>query len=186
MSNDPLKLSTHSRRYSSEPKPRRQRLCMFIFLMANVGACLQAHAQVPVATTVAPTPAPYQPSMSDLMNIGVQPRHIKLWLAGKQQNWTYAIYELDELRNAFARVGRTTPLYRTMDVPALIATFTQPSLSALDTAIKEHDAKAFTTAYRQLTDGCNACHQGMQHEMVVIKVPDANAYVDQEFRPRAH
>lgn len=164
-------------------------------MMAMMGLPLLALSQsqtptaatpAPSALTATPTPAPYSPSMSDLMNIGVQPRHIKLWLAGKQQNWAYATYELDELRNAFTRVGRTIPVYRTLDIPTITTAFTKSSLDALDAAIKGHDSKAFNTAYRQLTDSCNACHQGAQHDMVVIKVPDTNAYADQEFGAKAH
>ncbi len=156
-------------------------------ILACVGLPSMLRAQTPAATPAAApvAPIPYQPSMSDLMNIGVQPRHIKLWLAGKQQNWTYATYELEELRNAFVRVGRTAPVYRTLDIPALTTAFMKPSLDALDMAIKNHDARAFTVAYRQLTDNCNACHQGSEHSMVVIKVPDDTAYVDQDFRPKS-
>ncbi|MGC3983148.1 MAG: hypothetical protein QM808_17985 [Steroidobacteraceae bacterium] len=128
---------------------------------------------------------PYQPSLSDLMNIGVQPRHIKLWLAGKEQNWTYAAYELDELRNAFARVGRTVPVYRTLDMPLVLNAFMQKPLDDMSAAIKSQDAKAYTAAYRLLTNQCNACHQGSEHSMVVVKVPDAGAYVDQDFTGKA-
>lgn len=49
----------------------------------------------------------YHPSMGDLMTMAVQPRHIKLGLAGKYQNWIYAKYELGELRNGFTRVDHT-------------------------------------------------------------------------------
>jgi hypothetical protein len=38
----------------------------------------------------------YHPSMGDLMTMAIQPRHIKLYLAGELQNWSYAGYELGE------------------------------------------------------------------------------------------
>ena len=135
----------------------------------------------PAATPAAPVP--YQPSLSDMMNIGVQPRHIKLWLAGTQGNWSYAAYELDELRNAFKRVARTTPVYRNLDMAKVTEAFTQEPLAALDAAIKARNLHAFRSAYETLTDRCNACHQGAEHDMVVVKVPNGDAYVDQEFRP---
>lgn len=140
---------------------------------------------LPAQTTVSATAAaaaPYRPSMSDMMNIGVQPRHIRLWLAARQWDWPYAAYELDELRGAFGRIGRTIPTYRTLDIPAILTAFTRQPLDALDAAIKNHDTDAFTVAYRQLTDNCNACHQSLQHSMVVVKIPDASAYPDQDFR----
>lgn len=146
----------------------------------------QTTAASNATTTTAAAAVPYLPSMSDLMNIGVQPRHIKLWMAGKEQNWVYAAYELSELRGAFARVGRTTPTYRTLDVPQVIVAYTQASMEALDQAIKAHDAKAFDKAYSELTASCNACHVGAEHSMVVIKVPNSSGFADQEFRAAKH
>ena len=39
---------------------------------------------------IAQTPPPYQPGMGDLMVTIVQPRHLKLGLAGQARNWDYA------------------------------------------------------------------------------------------------
>lgn len=158
-----------------------------IVILALMATCVDANlvAQTPVtgdATTTTATAVAYQPSMSDLMNIGVQPRHIKLWMAGKEQNWVYAAYELGELRGAFTRVGRTQPTYRALDVPQVIVAYTKASMEALDLAIKARDANAFGKAYLELTASCNACHVGADHGMVVIKVPTASGFVDQEFR----
>ncbi|HEY1413286.1 MAG TPA: hypothetical protein VGF36_14160, partial [Rhodopila sp.] len=57
------------------------------------------------AGTAAPSakkaePPVYRPVTSDLMNAFIQPRHIKLWLAGKAQNWEYAEYERHNLGGA--------------------------------------------------------------------------------------
>ena len=52
----------------------------------------------------AQAPEPYRPGLGDLMTMTVQPRHIKLLLAGHEQNWPYAKYELHELQEAFERV----------------------------------------------------------------------------------
>jgi hypothetical protein len=41
--------------------------------------------------------AQHAAALGDLMTAFVQPRHIKLGLAGKEQNWPYAAYELDQL-----------------------------------------------------------------------------------------
>jgi len=158
-------------------------IVMLVLIATCVDATLVAQtATSSAAATTAATPAPYQPSMSDLMNIGVQPRHIKLWMAGKEQNWVYAAYELGELRGAFTRVGRTQPTYRALDVPQVIVAYTKASMEALDLAIKARDANAFGKAYLELTASCNACHVGADHSMVVIKVPTASGFVDQEFR----
>jgi hypothetical protein len=158
-------------------------MAMLALITTCVGANLVAQtAATSNTTTTTAIPVAYQPSMSDLMNIGVQPRHIKLWMAGKEQNWEYAAYELGELRGAFTRVGRTQPTYRALDVPQVIVAYTKASMEALDLAIKARDAKAFGKAYSELTASCNACHVGAEHSMVVIKVPNATGFVDQEFR----
>jgi mono/diheme cytochrome c family protein len=145
-------------------------------------------AQSPAGKTAAATPAAgalpeYHPSMGDLMTMAVQPRHIKLGLAGRQQNWTYAGYELSELRNAFARIARTIPKYQSWDTAEVATAMTQAPFSALEQAIKARDTTQFSAAYAQLTQACNACHQAQNHAAVVVKVPDAAMFPDQDFRP---
>jgi len=50
-------------------------------------------------------------------------------------------------------------------------------------AIKAGDAVKFAESYAQLTATCNACHQSTDHGAVVIQVPKASPYPDQDFRP---
>ena len=45
--------------------------------------------------------------------------HIKLGLAGREQNWTYAAYELDQLRETFADLAEILPKYRDLSIPDL-------------------------------------------------------------------
>jgi hypothetical protein len=146
-----------------------------------LGAVTAVVAGVLRAQTAPPVPD-YHPSMGDLMTMAVQPRHIKLALAGREKNWKYAEYELSELRNAFTRIGRTIPVYRTADVPALIGALTTDPLKAVEEAIHAKDATRFKAAYGALTQACNACHLSQDHPMVVIRVPDEKFYPDQDFR----
>jgi hypothetical protein len=133
------------------------------------------------APAVNPTPD-YHPSLGDLMTLAIQPRHTKLGLAGQERNWPYAQYELSELRNAFARVARTIPIYRTIDMAAVIGTLTTEPLQAVEQAIQAQDARQFKAAYAGLTTACNACHLSQDHAPVVIRVPGINPYPDQDFR----
>jgi hypothetical protein len=133
------------------------------------------------APAVTPTPD-YHPSLGDLMTMAIQPRHTKLALAGEEGDWPYALYELSELRNAFARVARTVPIYRNIDMAAVIGALTTEPLQAVERAIKAQDAGQFKTAYAGLTTACNACHLSQDHAPVVIRVPTANPYPDQDFR----
>jgi hypothetical protein len=133
------------------------------------------------APAVNPTPD-YHPSLGDLMTMAIQPRHTKLRLAGQAGNWPYALYELSELRNAFARVARTIPIYRNIDMAAVTGALTTEPLKAVEQAINAQDVGQFKTAYAGLTTACNACHLSQDHAPVVIRVPSTNPYPDQDFR----
>jgi hypothetical protein len=152
-------------------------------LAALLGLVLASMAGFSAGQSV-PGPAPqpdYHPSLGDLMTSAVQPRHTKLGLAGQHKNWTYAAYELSELRNAFARIARTIPTYRNSDMAVLIDATTRGPLSAVEQAIRDADAKRFNSAYESLTAACNGCHRSQDHAMVVIKIPRGEIYPDQDF-----
>jgi len=144
-----------------------------------------ASAALPAASIAAasPAPVPYMPSFGDLMTMAVQPRHTKLGLAGAAHNWTYAAYELSELRNAFARIARTIPVYRTANTAEFFAAMTQAPLAAVNDAVTAHDATKFRSAYAQLTIACNACHVSLDHAAIVIRVPSGGDFPDQRFEP---
>jgi hypothetical protein len=154
-----------------------------VFLLASTTGSAQTAAvnSSPTAPAASPTPD-YHPSLGDLMTMAIQPRHTKLGLSGQQRNWPYAQYELSELRNAFARVARTIPIYRSIDMTAVIGAMTTEPLNAVEQAIRAQDAHKFTLAYAQLTTACNACHLSQDHAPVVIRVPTTNPYPDQTFQ----
>jgi hypothetical protein len=129
--------------------------------------------------------APYHPGLGELMTAFVEPRHIKLGLAGAAGNWPYAAYELGELRETFDDVGSLVPKHGNLMTAPAIASTVKPPMAAVDRAIKAKDAAVFKTAYSQLTDACNACHKSAGHPMIVIKLPDTaeNAFPDQDFQP---
>jgi hypothetical protein len=126
----------------------------------------------------------FKPGFDDAMTMMVQPRHIKLYAAGDAGNWDLAAFQLRELRGAFRRIGQYLPKYRDKSLDESIANIMNPSLQATDDAIKARDTKAFATAYANLTDGCNACHNYMEHSFLVMKVPTGAAaqYPDQDFK----
>jgi hypothetical protein len=134
------------------------------------------------AAAAAQTAAPYQPGLGDLMTMTVQPRHLKLGLAGQEKNWPYAAYEGHELEEAFERVAKQVPKWRDFDIVQLIAATVKQPLDDLEAAIKASDGQRFDAAYRQLTDACNACHKSANIGMIAIKAPDASAFPNQDFR----
>jgi hypothetical protein len=139
-------------------------------------------AQTPGATQGA-EPQPYRPTLSDLMTATIQPRHIKLGLAGQEKNWPHAAYELGNLKGAFDRAGHAWPMYRTTNMADLIEATTKAPMATLAAAITAGDVGKFNEAYEELTETCNACHQSTDHALVVIRVPKVSSFPDQDFRP---
>src|SRR5258708_3438908 len=91
-------------------------------MRASIAVVLFA-ALVPLsaaAQSAPPASEPYRPGLGDLMTMTVQPRHIKLLLAGHEQNWPYAKYELHELQEAFERAARVWPRFRGLPMGGMI------------------------------------------------------------------
>ena len=155
--------------------------------MSRVVSAIALGASLMVGLTAgAQTPAPptFQPGLGDLMTAFVQPRHIKLGLGGQTRNWDYAAYEWDELNETFELIEKQVPRYHDMAMSDLLQIVKEP-MSALEAAIKARDGGQFDAAYVRLTDACNACHQSTDHKMIVIQVPNAAAFPDQNFAPFA-
>ncbi len=155
-----------------------------VALAAPLPGMAQQHGSMPgMNMQETKSAAPYHPGLGELMTAFVQPRHIKLGLAGQAENWDYAAYELGELRETFDDVGKLVPKHDNLAIPPAIASTVTPAMAALDAAIKAKDPAAFTKAYADLTTACNACHQSADHPMIVIQVPTVSAFPDQDFRP---
>jgi len=153
-------------------------------LAGAIGAVAASFAQTAPAATPPPSAVPVLMTMGDLMNTLVQPRHVKLGLAGQAQNWPLAKYALEQLRAAFANIVSAKPKFAGMPVGDLVDVAVMPPLNAVDAAIKQQDSQKFAAAYEQLSQGCNACHMELDHPYVVIKPADVSAFPDQEFKPQ--
>lgn len=129
---------------------------------------------------------PFRPGLGELMTAFVQPRHIKLGLAGAAGNWELADYERDELNETFDDIGKLILKHGELSIPQAIAATVKQPLEALDKAIKAKDPTGFAKAYADLTAGCNACHQSAGHPMIVIQVPTVSgtAFPDQDLSPK--
>ena len=133
----------------------------------------------------AKAPEPYAPGLGDFMTAYVQPHHIKLWLAGHADNWPLAEYEADELKESFEDVTTYQGNWHELPIAKLIAANIDPALSAVDDAIKARSGPKFTTAFERMTVACNNCHKTTDHAFLVVKVPKASDFPDQEFAPPA-
>ena len=154
-----------------------------ITAFAAPASSVPAAAQSPFGDPNA-EPVPFQPHMSALMSMLIQPRHARLGLAGKAENWPLAAYALKELRQGFAVVAKAVPRWRDRAVPQLIEAAVDHPITLIDYAIKLRYPAQFNEAYGRLTEGCNACHAVTDHSFIVIKVPDASPFPDQDFAPK--
>jgi hypothetical protein len=159
------------------------------FLLAAVAAtAIGAVAQTPAPAPQPPQRGPassalnYVPGVGDMMNSLVQPRHAKLWLAGHAKNWELAAYAYKEMQQALHTVGTVQPKFRNLTVPEMIESMTGEAMRDLQSAIDARDPKKFADAFDSLTDGCNSCHTALNHGFIVIKVPEASAFPNQEFK----
>ena len=126
---------------------------------------------------------PYTPGLGDLMTMTVQPRHTKLGLAIREANWRYAAYALEELEEAFERIGEVWPKWHEFTITDMIGSVIRDPMAALEQAIKAADATGAAAAYGQLTVACNTCHRSADRSVIVIQAPLASAFPDQDFRP---
>jgi len=132
---------------------------------------IAAIAVVAVLGAASPANAQRSAALGDLMTAFVQPRHIKLGLAGSEQNWSYAAYKLDQLRETLADIAEILAKYRDLSIPDLITLTVKEPLAAVNLAIQAKDANEFSAAYGQFTKSCNACHESYDRAAIVIQPP---------------
>jgi hypothetical protein len=157
----------------------KKAIVALLAVSGTVSASLFALAQ-----NVSPAaPQVYRPGLGDMMTMTVQPRHIKILLGGHALNWAYAKYELHELQEAFDRVVRVWPRYKGLPLGGLVDAIAKGPMDELAKAIDAKDEVAFDAGYEKLTEGCNACHQAANVGWVVIKVPTASSFPNQDFQP---
>jgi hypothetical protein len=132
------------------------------------------------------SPVPYAMNMGDLMSTVIQPRHTKLGLAGRAENWPLAGYVLRQLQISFTRTAEAIPRWKGLPVADLFDAAVKQQMAALDFAIKAGEPRTFGEAYEKLTTGCNNCHATADHPFVVISVPKdvTSAFPDQVFEPK--
>jgi len=112
-----------------------------------------------------------------------QMRHAKLWFAGADNNWPLAQYEVDELHEGFDDVKTFHPTFKKRATAPLIDEFVAGPLGELDKAVKDKNEGEFTTAFDDLTNGCNGCHKEIGFGFNVIKRPTSPPFSNQEFEP---
>jgi len=159
-------------------------ISMILTVLGAVDISAATNRPAPTTEPAAPPPDPYTPGLGDFMTAYVQPHHIKLWLAANAGNWQLAAYEASELRETFEDISTYQATWKNAPVAKLVETIIAPTLKDVDAAIARKDLTAFQTDFTALTAGCNSCHSKVHHGFLIIQVPRANPFSDQEFTPR--
>jgi hypothetical protein len=129
-------------------------------------------------------PPPYAPGLGDFMTAYVQPHHLKLWYAGKVNNWPLAAYEADELGESFEDVSTYAADWEGIPVAQLVKAMIEPPLEKVKAAIEAKSAGDFNAAYTTLTAACSACHIAAKKPFIEIKIPtESSPFTDQNFAP---
>jgi len=118
----------------------------------------------------------YRPGLGEFMS-GIQVHHAKLWFAGTAGNWKLADFEVGEIKESLDDIEKyCTDRPEVASLPMI-----RPPLDSIAAAVGTGNEPAFRTAFTQLTNTCNNCHQATKHEFNVIKVPDTPPFTNQVF-----
>ena len=124
----------------------------------------------------------FTPGLHSLM-VELQHRHATLWFAGEAENWSLADYFLHELEELLEDIRDLHPEYDGVPVAELLAEMTLPAVDALEAAVDGMDARAFASAFDQLTVACNACHVASDRGALVIQRPTAPPLTNLRYIP---
>jgi hypothetical protein len=171
--------------------PRNQRSiksCILLAAATSGSPCLALWARATSAqsdASTAPKATSYLPSISDFMIATIQPRHVSLWIAARSGDWSFAAYELGNLKGAFDRLGRAYPMEHEIRLQEMISSVIAQPFEDTRKAIETKDSTALSKAHGDLTSACNSCHQATSHGVVVIQAPTDSSISDQDFERAA-
>lgn len=74
-------------------------------------------------------------------------------------------------------------LYETERKESRLIDMINPAIDSMNGAIQKKDSTLFKSSYVLLTNTCNNCHQAVQFEFNVVKIPGAQTFSNQDFRP---
>ncbi len=156
-------------------------LLVLVSLIVVMARFVPSGVDAQTTTGLRPLGEPFNPSFGDLMNTLVQPRHAKLGLIGREQNWTLAAYEIHQLKAALTNIAIWRPRFGNQSVPEFMQAMTAEPIKAMEDAVEAKDSRKFDEAYGRMTQACNGCHTALGHGFIVIQTPDQSYFANQVF-----
>jgi hypothetical protein len=124
----------------------------------------------------------FTPGLHQLMaDLGT--RHASLWFAGEAANWPLADYMVHEIEELIEDIEALHPVYRDIQVAALLREMTTPAIEQLEDAVEAGDRAAFTEAYERFTAACNHCHTASERGFIVIQLPTSPPVTNLRYSP---
>jgi len=119
----------------------------------------------------------YKPGFGEFMS-GIQAHHSKLWFAGQNENWKLADFEVHEIMEAIEDIQK----FQTERKESQMIGMINPALDSINNAIQQKNPAFFKRSYTLLTNTCNNCHRATNFEFNVVKIPDTQAFSNQDFK----
>ncbi len=122
----------------------------------------------------------------DEIEVAVVMSHIqrhanKLFFAGNNANWPLAKFYVHELEESMEEIEDGHIVEDDINISKLMKAMGIPALEVLEDAIEQKNATEFNSAYINLVNNCNSCHQGSGHPYIVIINPTTPALDNQQF-----
>jgi len=129
------------------------------------------------------------PSQSHLMT-DVGDHFMKLWFAGRAENWPLADFYLGETKSHLHWAVRRIPVRKDnaghdVKLEEILQAFENGPLKPLKGAIDSKDRPAFENAYKETLTGCYACHKASDKPYLRPRVPTEPASSIINFDPKA-
>jgi cytochrome c556 len=94
-------------------------------------------------------------------------RYVELYWAGQDENWDYAVYQLEKMRLAIE-----DGLERRPPRAASAQPFLHNVLPEMEEALEAEDIEVFNEKFNILTQECNACHSAEQVPYFEVHPPE--------------
>jgi hypothetical protein len=109
----------------------------------------------------------YKPGFGESMNL-IHHHFTEIWQAGKDENWKYAAFEINEMKEAVENIEK---YQKDREEVSQLIMFDAP-VDSLILSVKNHNQKTFSKNYKKLLHTCNACHLKTKYEFIQIKMPE--------------
>ena len=89
----------------------------------------------------------------DMAMVEIGYRYQELYRAGQSENWDYATYQANKIRQSLQNALQRRPRRE-----ASALEYFMPALAAMTDAVGAHDRSRFDAQFVTLTESCNRCH----------------------------